>query len=515
MTYIQRLSLAFITGWMGFQAYTFELDPPILPVLYLAMVYITLRAPHHDDAAPSLGASLVWGGTTHAFTACWAWSLHGYVPGAHGALIGAAAVLGAVLGVLTACARPVGDEADVQVGGFALSWVLVHAGFGSLSSGIPLLVSSSLVVHPIWSQALALGGPPLLEGLLACVGGYVGEAALRLARDRQLTPSKAPLVRALGLTIVVGFLGHLRLSAFATSVQPTEAHAPQDAQPVVVVQGAIPGWFQQQTVTWDRLHGLSQELYRALVAAEASWLEKQRAPWLVLPESAIYRVLPDGQETWGFVDDLLPQRLADTTVFTAVSTVNGSSDDAPYTYRFLMGERADDGTLAPRGESGKAVLTPLGDHNYAVGVPSQNLQTHAAEVAPLVCWDALFADLSRARVLEGAEVLMAVANDGGALREGPGVHARMAVMRAIETGRPLIFASQTGPSLVADPLGRIVGMMPQGAQGSLRTWIDPAPVWTPWLLWGPYLLPLCSLLWIGAAWRARTTRVALSTDKVR
>ena len=226
MTYIQRLSCAFITGWMGFQAYTIELDAPILPVLYLAMVYITLRAPHHDGAAPSLGASLVWGGTTHAFTACWAWSLHGYVPGAYGALIGTAALLGAVLGVLTAVARPVDDETDVQVGGFALSWVLVHAGFGSLSWGIPLFVSSSLVVQPIWSQALALGGPPLLEGLLACVGGYVGEATLRLPRDRQLTPSKAPLVRALGLTIVVGLSGHLRLSAFATSVHSTEAHAP-------------------------------------------------------------------------------------------------------------------------------------------------------------------------------------------------------------------------------------------------------------------------------------------------
>ncbi|MGC6493954.1 MAG: hypothetical protein ACON5B_14050 [Myxococcota bacterium] len=52
MTYIQRLSCAFITGWMGFQAYTIELDAPILPLLYLAMVYITLRAPHHDGAAP-------------------------------------------------------------------------------------------------------------------------------------------------------------------------------------------------------------------------------------------------------------------------------------------------------------------------------------------------------------------------------------------------------------------------------------------------------------------------------
>ena len=78
-------------------------------------------------------------------------------------------------------------------------------------------------------------------------------------------------------------------------------------------------------------------------------------------------------------------------------------------------------------------------------------------VGVLICWENLFADLSRDAVRDGVGVLVQLTNDAwfGHTRAAT-QHNAASVLRAVENGVPLVLASNAGPSLVIDAQGRIV-----------------------------------------------------------
>ncbi|MBN2378632.1 apolipoprotein N-acyltransferase [candidate division WOR-3 bacterium] len=75
----------------------------------------------------------------------------------------------------------------------------------------------------------------------------------------------------------------------------------------------------------------------------------------------------------------------------------------------------------------------------------------------LICYEAIFPNLTRRFVVKGSRLLCAVTNDvwfGPA--KGPKQHAEMAVLRAVENGVPLIRAANNGVSMIVDPYGRVL-----------------------------------------------------------
>ena len=69
----------------------------------------------------------------------------------------------------------------------------------------------------------------------------------------------------------------------------------------------------------------------------------------------------------------------------------------------------------------------------------------------------MFPELARAAVAAGSELLTTVTNDGWYGRSSaPYQHWEMASMRAIEQGRYLARAANTGISGLVDPYGRVV-----------------------------------------------------------
>ena len=98
-------------------------------------------------------------------------------------------------------------------------------------------------------------------------------------------------------------------------------------------------------------------------------------------------------------------------------------------------------------------------------IPLQ-LSTPDLKIAPLICFEDTLSYLSRAFVLNGAQLLVNVTNDGWFLESaGAEQHLANAVFRAVETRRPLLRSANTGVTCFIDQQGRITHQL-RGSDGS-------------------------------------------------
>jgi apolipoprotein N-acyltransferase len=85
------------------------------------------------------------------------------------------------------------------------------------------------------------------------------------------------------------------------------------------------------------------------------------------------------------------------------------------------------------------------------------LPVNGHRTSTAICYEVVFPGLMREAVLRGSELLTTVTNDGWyGTSSAPYQHFEMASMRAIEGGRYMARAANTGISGVVDPYGRIV-----------------------------------------------------------
>jgi apolipoprotein N-acyltransferase len=84
-------------------------------------------------------------------------------------------------------------------------------------------------------------------------------------------------------------------------------------------------------------------------------------------------------------------------------------------------------------------------------------------------------------------------------------HAWMSVLRAVETGRPVVRCGNTGISMFIDSRGRVLGALPPWREGVLTEDIEVSPNRTLYLSWGDWVTYLC-LAVIGALLLAGTIR---------
>ena len=95
--------------------------------------------------------------------------------------------------------------------------------------------------------------------------------------------------------------------------------------------------------------------------------------------------------------------------------------------------------------------------DFSPGVKSEPLPLSPFPAGVLICYEAIFPELARSQVMHGAAILINLTNDAWfGPTSAPFQHLAMAVFRAVETGRPLIRAANTGFSAVVGPRGRIL-----------------------------------------------------------
>ena len=105
-------------------------------------------------------------------------------------------------------------------------------------------------------------------------------------------------------------------------------------------------------------------------------------------------------------------------------------------------------------------IVPVGDEDFMAGRDSSplivSLHGNPITIGPLICYEDIFPDLARGSVLAGSDVLAVLTNnawygEGGAATQ----HAAHAVLRAVETRRPVLRCGNGGWSGWIDEFGNV------------------------------------------------------------
>jgi len=194
-------------------------------------------------------------------------------------------------------------------------------------------------------------------------------------------------------------------------------------------------------------------------------------------------------------------------------TGNGSAQNG----LFAADPALPDQALAQRPFSGKHHLVPFGEYvpawipflhtlvpEIANFRPAQDGGiVHARGIAygSLICYESLFPEEARGRVLHGAQVLVNVTNDAWyGTTPAAWQHFQAARMRAVETGRYVLRAANTGITAIILPDGSISERKPWWTTTALLGNYQLSSRQTHYVRWGDWPLLLCLLL-LAVAWR--------------
>ncbi|MBK2124230.1 apolipoprotein N-acyltransferase [Fangia hongkongensis] len=124
------------------------------------------------------------------------------------------------------------------------------------------------------------------------------------------------------------------------------------------------------------------------------------------------------------------------------------------------------------------------------------LDMNGISVALYICYESAYPTELRAQ-LQNADLIGIISDDawfGDSL--APWQHLEIAQMRAIETGRYVIQATNNGVTAIINPKGEITKHLPQNTQAILSGYITPMKGNTIWLLYGLYPLFALMLMFI-------------------
>ena len=319
----------------------------------------------------------------------------------------------------------------------ALVWPIVWSGRGRLAA--PAAAAAIVVAIAAWGQARVAGGERVTAGRPLRVGLVQGNVAQGMKWD----PARAGEI----------FARHVRL---------TEQVVAAGARLVLWPESATPFYFEHGAES-ERLRDLARQRGVHLLIGSDQWEPATppriyNAAFLVAPSGAtagVYRkvhLVPFGEY-------VPAQRL----LFFAKPLVEAVSDFSP-------GDRVN--TL------------PLGDARLSVAI----------------CYEVVYPALIREGVRNGSALLTTITNDAWFGRSSaPSQHFAMAAMRAVEQGKYLVRAANTGISGVVDPYGRELLASPLFVEGAWTADVRliEAPTFYAqtgeWIVWASLGLTLLAL----------------------
>ena len=410
--------------------------------------------------------------------------------------------------------------------GFGVSWVYVSLhDFGMMP--LPLAVAATvlfcafLALFPAAALALSvrMGQAGGWRWLAAATGTWLLIEWLRgwlftgfpwLALGYAQVPA-SPLAGYAPVLGVYGVSGLVVFSAAALALHRVWA--------LLLIAAVWFGGWMLQAVEWTQPAGrpLTVSLVQGNVAQELKFAPEKRAQTLgdylrltqasasrlvILPETALPMFLDDvpsdylaamQRQVRGQGGDLLlgvPERLADGRYFNSVVSL-GASPMQTYRKRHLV----PFGEFVPYGFGWIVdyLHIPLSDFSRGEEVQAP-MSVAGQRVAVDICYEDAFGE-EIVRALPAATLLVNVSNDAWfGNSASPWQHLQIAQMRALETGRYMLRANNTGISAAIDHKGRVVGQIAPFEQNVLHTQAQGFEGLTPYARFGNWPAVLLALL---------------------
>src|SRR5262245_19645101 len=352
-------------------------------------------------------------------------------------------------------------------------------------TGLPwTFLAHALAPVPALIQAAALGGAFLVSSWLAALNAALGVALAGRS------------IRAAAIT-AGAIAAPVALHALAVAATGEAAGPPLRAR---LVQGDVPE-------TW---RGRPARVHDALARLVELTRLGEPVDVAVWPENAVSVLLP--------VNDLPLARALRALDGSASFVVLGAprvDGDHPARFRnsaFLVDPAGrilavhDKVHLVPFAEYAPwpAGALDLRDPGYVPGERPALLRAGTAALGPLVCYEVIFPEISRALVLEGATLLVNVSTDywlGGPA--GGEQHLAAAIFRAVEFARPMLRATNTGITAAIDSRGRILALLERGVPGALTVEVRPSEELTLYARTGDVFAWFATAAALALAWPRR------------
>ena len=148
---------------------------------------------------------------------------------------------------------------------------------------------------------------------------------------------------------------------------------------------------------------------------------------------------------------------------------DGSIEEDPYYKRHLV----PFGEYLPMRDFFSLVIPALADLNLlgddlTAGTETRVTEAAGGKVGRLVCFDSIYEELSRKSVADGAEIIILSTNDSWYLDSSAVYqHNRHAVLRAVENGRWVLRAANTGISSIISSDGSVTELLEPLVQGTV------------------------------------------------
>ena len=406
----------------------------------------------------------------------------------------AVALLAAALGLLAGIAMGLAEWLQqrgtsrtlVALGGLPSLWMLSEWTRGWIFTGFPWVVSGYAHTDGV------------LAGFAPLIGVYgVGFVAALLAACLALFERRA---LALAILVVAAGIG----------LKPVQWTAPH-GQPLQVrlLQGNVP---QEMKFEYGQVQA-ALAMYREAITAEPADLVAtpetalpmlaQRLPLDYLPSLQEFAQRSGTHIALGIPFSDNPNDYS--------NSVLGISPQGGPLYRYDKHHLVPFGEFIPPGARWFVAMMniPLGDFKRAP-VLQGAFPVKDQKVLPNICYEDLFGEEIAAQLLYDwrrgsmpATVLLNVSNiawfgDTIALPQ----HLQISRMRSLETGRPMLRATNTGMTAVVDARGQVSALLPPYTRGVLTATVQGMQGATPYMLAGNLSILLLAALLLAWCWRA-------------
>lgn len=369
---------------------------------------------------------------------------------------------------------------------FAAIWVLGEWLRGWFLTGFPWLYLGYGFIDTWLAGWGPLGGVLAISGIVAFSGAVVGNSLTRvISRDHLLIGSNYCFTTILAALLVMTFW----LCGNILSKQSWTQPATKTALKVALVQPNHP--------VLEKWNGSTLPLLLADIRRQTQNLSNYDI--VVWPESAIPAMRYTVTE---FLDEL--DKMAKEHRISVITGIPTASENGEY-FNSVIGLGLANGIyrkrhLVPFGEyvplqnllRGVISFFDLPMSSFSSGDKQQTLiKVGPYNLATAICYEIAYSGTVAADSNK-ANILLTVSNDtwfGNSL--GPHQHLQIARMRALETAKPLIRATNDGITALISSQGLVTDQLFRAAAGVLRGSVLPRNGSTPYSRWG--MLPVILL----------------------